>query len=111
MTAQSWWRNACFHSTGIRSSPLRLQSRTRVIIDKEPPISGKILTCFGNGCIADHKVTPEFIAKLKKGQMLQIQATKLDNTAITFHLPLTDDSGNSFQKANDGPPTGPKEFE
>jgi invasion protein IalB len=89
-------------------SPLRLQSRTRIIIDKEPPISGKVLTCIANGCIADHEVTPEFVAKLKKGQMLQIQATNLANTAITFHLPLADNSGNSFQEANDGPPTDPK---
>lgn len=92
-------------------SPLRLQSRSRIIIDKEPPISGKVLTCIANGCIADHKVTAEFVAKLKKGQMLQIQATSLANTAITFHLPLADNSGNSFQKANDGPPTDPKAFE
>ena len=92
-------------------SALRLQSRTRIIIDKEPPISGKVLTCIANGCIADHEVTPEFVAKLKKGQMLQIQATNLANTAITFHLPLADNSGNSFQKANDGPPTDPKVFE
>jgi invasion protein IalB len=92
-------------------SPLRLQSRTRIIIDKQPPISGKVLTCSANGCIADHEVTPEFVAKLKRGQMLQIQATTLANTAIAFDLPLADNSGNSFQKANDGPPTDPKVFE
>jgi invasion protein IalB len=89
-------------------SPLQLQSRTRIIIDNERPISGKVLICSGNGCIADYEATPEFIAKLKKGQMLQIQATDLANTAITFHLPLADNSGNSFQKANDGPPTDRK---
>ena len=29
----------------------------------------------------------------------------------SFPLPLVDSSGNSFQKANDGPPTDPKVFE
>jgi invasion protein IalB len=92
-------------------SPLKLQSSTRIIIDKEPPISGKVLICIANGCIADHEVTPEFVAKLKKGRMLQIQATNLATAPITFHLPLADNSGNSFQKANEGPPTDPKVFE
>jgi invasion protein IalB len=88
-------------------SPLRLQSDTRIMIDNGPPISGKVVICITNGCTADYEATPEFITKLKNGQMLQIQATNLANTAITFRLPLADNSGNSFQKANDGPPTYP----
>ncbi len=88
-------------------SPLQLQSRTGIAIDEEPPISGTVSVCVANGCNADYEATPEFITKLKKGQMLQIQATNLANAAITFHLPLADNSGNSFQKANDGPPTYP----
>jgi invasion protein IalB len=93
-------------------SPLQLQYGTRIVIDKEPPINGPFVTCFNNGsCIADYEATPELVGKLKKGQMLQIQAVNLAAAAITFQLPLSDNSGNSFQKANEGPPTDPKVFE
>jgi invasion protein IalB len=92
-------------------SPLQLQFGTRLIVDQDPPISGAFFTCFANGCMADYEATPELVAKLKKGQMLQIQAINLAANAITFPLPLADTSGNSFQKANDGPPTDPKVFE
>jgi invasion protein IalB len=92
-------------------SPLQLQYGTRIIIDKEPAISGAFFTCFANGCMADYEATPELVGKLKKGQMLQIQAINLAAAAITFPLPLTDNSGNSFIKANEGPPTDPKVFE
>lgn len=92
-------------------SPLQLQYGTRIIIDKEPAISGAFFTCFANGCMADYEATPELVGKLKKGQMLMIQAINLAAAAISFPLPLADNSGNSFQKANEGPPTDPKVFE
>jgi invasion protein IalB len=92
-------------------SPLQLQYGTRIVIDKEAPISGAFFTCFANGCMADYEATPELVSKLKKGQMLQIQAINLAAAAITFPLPLADNSGNSFMKANEGPPTDPKVFE
>jgi invasion protein IalB len=92
-------------------SPLQLQYGTRIVIDKEAPITGAFFTCFANGCMADYEATPELVSKLKKGQMLQIQAINLAAAAITFPLPLSDTSGNSFQKANEGPPTDPKVFE
>jgi invasion protein IalB len=92
-------------------SPLQLQYGTRIVIDKDAPISGAFFTCFANGCMADYEATPELVSKLKKGQMLQIQAINLAAAAITFPLPLTDNSGNSFMKANEGPPTDPKVFE
>jgi invasion protein IalB len=92
-------------------SPLQLKYGTRIVIDKEAPISGEFFTCFANGCMADYVATPELVGKLKKGQMLQIQAINLAAAAITFPLPLADTSGNSFLKANEGPPTDPKVFE
>ena len=89
----------------------QLQFGTRLIIDAGQPISGAFFTCFANGCMADYEATPELVSKLKKGQMLQIQAINLAAAAITFPLPLADTSGNSFLKANEGPPTDPKVFE
>ena len=89
-------------------SPLQLQYGARIVIDKEPPISSAFFTCFANGCMADYEATPELVDKLKKGRMLQIQAINLAAAAITFPLPLADNSGNTFQKANEGAPTDPK---
>ncbi len=92
--------------------PLQLKYGARIVIDKEPPISGVFVTCFANGtCIADYEATPELVGKLKKGQMLEMQAINLASAAITFPMPLSDNSGNSFQKANEGPATDPKVFE
>ncbi len=87
-------------------SPLQLQYGTRIIIDQQPAISGPFFTCFANGCMADYEATPDLIGKLKKGQMLTIQAINLAANAISFPLPLQD-----FAKANEGPPTDPKVFE
>jgi invasion protein IalB len=92
-------------------SPLQLQYGTRIIIDKDPAISGAFFTCFANGCMADYEATPELVGKLKKGQMLVIQAINLAAAAVSFPLPLADNTGNSFAKANEGPPTDPKVFE
>jgi invasion protein IalB len=87
-------------------SPLQLQYGTRVIIDQQQPLTGPFFTCFANGCMADYEATPDMIGKLKKGQVLTIQAINLAGNAISFPLPLAD-----FQKANEGPPTDPKVFE
>jgi invasion protein IalB len=91
-------------------NPLQMQYGTRIIIDKEPAISGAFFTCFANGCMADYEATPDFVGKLKKGQTLIVQAMNLA-AAISFPLPLVDSSGNSFAGANEGPPTDPKVFE
>jgi invasion protein IalB len=91
-------------------SSLQMQYGARLIIDNEPPISS-FSTCFANACMADYEATPELVGKLKKGQMLQIQATNLAAAAITFPLPLADSSGNSFTRANEGPPTDSKVFQ
>ena len=87
-------------------SPLQLKYGTRLIIDQQDPMQAQFFTCFSNGCMADYQGTPELIAKLKKGQMLTIQAINLAGSPISFPLPLTD-----FGKANEGPPTDPKVFE
>jgi invasion protein IalB len=68
-------------------SPLQLQHGARLIIDKEPAISTTFSKCFASACMADYEATPELLSKLKKGQLLQIQATSLAAAAgITFRL-------------------------
>jgi hypothetical protein len=76
----------------------------RIIIDMEPAIGGAV-TCSSTTCSLDYEATPELVDKLKKGQILQIQAGSI----IPFLLPLVDSSGNNFAGANEGPPTDPKE--
>ena len=48
----------------------------------------------------------DMVAKMKKGQMLTIQAINMQGTPISLPLPL-----NDFAKAYDGPATDPKAFE
>ena len=68
--------------------PHRLSTRNR-------RSAGAFFTCFANGCMADYEATPELVGKLKKGQMLVIQAINLAATAISFPLPLTDNTGTA----------------
>jgi invasion protein IalB len=90
---------------------VQLQYGARLIIDQDQPISGAFFTCFANGCMADFQATPELITRLKRGQTLQLRAIDEAGTAVTFPLPLSDASGNSFRRANEGPPSDPKVFE
>jgi invasion protein IalB len=83
-----------------------VQPGTRVIIDQGQPVNGPYVICFTNGCMADYEVNPDMLGKLKKGQTLTVQAINGANQPISLPLPLAE-----FAKANDGPPTDPKELE
>ena len=85
---------------------VQLQYGTRIIIDNDQPSSAQFLTCFNSGCISDYEGTPELIAKLKKGQTLNIQAINLSGKPISFPVPLAD-----FAKVNEGPSMDPKTLE
>jgi invasion protein IalB len=89
---------------------MKLVHGTRMYIDSNPPAQSPYFICFTNGCMADYDVTPELIANLKKGQNLVIQAINASGAALTLPLPLQE-TGGSFAKAYDGPPTDPKQFE
>jgi invasion protein IalB len=92
--------------------PVQLPYGARIVIDKEPALTGAFFTCFPNGCMAEFEGTAELIGKLKKGQTLSLQAINLAGNPFSFPLPLAADStGNSFAKANEGPPIDPKVFE
>jgi invasion protein IalB len=101
--------------------PVRLLNGARIVIDKEPAFGPvPYFTCFPNGCVAEFDGTigfpqnmtmNDFVAKLKKGQTLGLQAVNLAGNEFTLPVPLTDNAGNSFIKANEGPPTDPKVLE
>ena len=89
---------------------MQLVHGTRVIVDNNPPLQSPYVICFANGCMSDYDVTPELLANMKKGQNLVVQAINSNGAPLTLPLPLQE-SGSSFAKAYDGPPTDPKQFE
>ncbi|WP_035638154.1 invasion associated locus B family protein [Bradyrhizobium sp. ORS 375] len=89
---------------------MQLQPGTRIVVDNNQAQQSGYVICFQNGCMSDYEATPDFVASLKKGQTLYVQAINSNGTALTLPLPLQE-GNSSFAKAYDGPPTDPKEFE
>jgi invasion protein IalB len=85
---------------------MQLAHGTRMIIDQEQPVQEPYKICFPVGCMSDYPVTDDLVGKMKKGQMLTVQAINMQGTPISLPLPLVD-----FAKAYDGPATDPKVFE
>ena len=89
---------------------LSVSTGTRLIVDQIAPLQMPFMTCAplspNMGCIAQYDATADLVTKLKKGQMLTIQAVNLQNQIVSFPLALAD-----FQKANEGPATDPKVYE
>jgi invasion protein IalB len=89
---------------------MQLVHGTRIIVDGNPPQQSPYVICFANGCMSDYEATPELLANMKKGQNLVVQAINSNGAPLTLPLPLQE-TGGSFAKAYDGPPTDPKVFE
>jgi invasion protein IalB len=90
----------------ILPTRLLLPPGTRVTVDSNPPSDGPFIICAPEFCMSQHEVTDDFVAKLKAGQTLQIQAINDQKQTVSYLLPLAD-----FAKAHDGPPTDPKILE
>jgi invasion protein IalB len=90
----------------ILPTRLLLPPGTRVTVDANPPSDGPFIICAPEFCMAQHEVTEDFVAKLKAGQTLQVQAINDQKQTVSYLLPLAD-----FAKAHDGPPTDPKVLE
>jgi invasion protein IalB len=88
-----------------------LQHGTRLIVDQGTPQTAPFVTCLPpvvppGGCIADYDATADLINRMKKAQVLTVQAIHMNGQAMSPQLDLKD-----FAKAYDGPPTDPKVFE
>lgn len=88
-----------------------LQHGSRVVIDNKDPLTAPFVVCLAFGCMADLPGTPDLVTKLKTGQVLTIQAVNMGGNVFGLPMPLTDNAGVSFVKANEGPPTDPKVVE
>jgi invasion protein IalB len=92
---------------------VQLQPGTRMIIDQGKEegetLSAPFMFCGPQAplCFSQYEASPDTVAKLKKSQMVTIQAVPLNaHQAISIPLPTAAD----FTKAYDGPPTDPKVF-
>ncbi len=90
---------------------VQLQVGTRMIIDQGTPATAPYVTCLPpvvppGGCIADYEATADIIGRMKKGQVLTVQAIHMNNQPMSPQLDLKD-----FAKAYDGAPTDPKVYE
>jgi invasion protein IalB len=88
-----------------------LQHGTRLIVDQGQPATSPFVTCLPpvvppGGCIADYEASADMINRMKKGQLLTVQAIHMNGQAMSPQMELKD-----FAKAYDGPPTDPKVFE
>ena len=88
-----------------------LQHGTRLIVDTGQPATAPFVTCLPpvvppGGCIADYEATADMIGRMKKSQILTVQAIHMNAQAMSPQLDLKD-----FAKAFDGPATDPKVFE
>ena len=88
-----------------------LQHGTRLIVDQGAPATSPFVTCLPpvvppGGCIADYEASVDLINRMKKSQILTVQAIHMNGQAMSPQMDLKD-----FAKAYDGPPTDPKVFE
>ena len=74
-------------------------------VDDEKPIKMEYSFCTEVGCVAETVATAEVIAKLKKGNRLDIGTMSLNQKRIGFRVPLS-----GFSRAYDGPPIDRKVY-
>jgi invasion protein IalB len=88
-----------------------LQHGTRLIVDQGTPATSPFVTCLPpvvppGGCIADYEASVDLINRMKKSQVVTVQAIHMNGQAMSPQLDMKD-----FAKAYDGPATDPKVFE
>jgi len=81
---------------------------TRVMIDNDEQFAqvAPFTVCTNSGCIAQIESDVNGVARLKKGQMLYMQAFSMQQNVMTLSIPLAE-----FAQAYDGPPADPKQIE
>lgn len=81
---------------------------TRVMIDNDEQFAqvAPFTVCTNSGCIAQLESDVNGVARMKKGQMLYMQAFSMQQNVMTLSIPLAE-----FAQAYDGPPADPKQIE
>ncbi len=75
------------------------------IDDDKKPIKLKYAICHAGGCTAETPLTPEILAKLRKGKQMMVAAFNVLGQPIGFPVPLT-----GFAKAYAGKPVDMKKY-
>ena len=88
-----------------------LQHGAHLTIDHGRPVTAPFVTCLPpvvppGGCIADQDATASLINRIKKGQVLTVEAIHMNGQTMSPQLDL-----KNFAKAYDGPPIDPKAFQ
>lgn len=81
---------------------VQLKYGTRLVVYRTDPLQSPYVTCANTSCISDYEATPEFLASMKAGQALVVQAIDQSGKPFNATLSLTD-----FWAALDGLP-GPR---
>jgi invasion protein IalB len=85
---------------------MQLPQGARAVMDQEQPISGRYVMCLPHGCMADFEIDAAFRGKAKKAQSIVLQGINLNGQMASYPMPLAE-----FAKANEGPPTDPKQVD
>jgi invasion protein IalB len=78
----------------------------RAVVDGGEPIRSPLARCRPNGCDADYVIAEDFVARMKGGQALIVEANNDAGRSIRPAVPLA-----GFAKTHEGPPARPKEME
>jgi invasion protein IalB len=85
---------------------MSLQPGIRIVLDQTPPQQMRYEVCMPNACFAQMEVQPDFIARLKRGQNLNIQVVNMTGRAISLAMTLA-----GFGSSYDGQPVDPRAYE
>jgi invasion protein IalB len=85
---------------------MQLPQGARATLDQEQPIAGRYIMCLPQGCMADFDIDAAFVGRVKKAQNILLQGINLNGQMASYSIPMAE-----FAKANEGPPTDPKELE
>jgi invasion protein IalB len=77
---------------------MSIQPGTRIVVDKDQPISAPYVVCPSNGCKADYQASASLIERLRNGRAIAVQGINGQGGAISLVVPLA-----GFAGAYDGP--------
>ncbi len=81
-------------------SGMGLPFGTRLIVDQQKPLTAPYVYCEISGCVADYKITTEFLKRLQKATKVVIQGIDMQGKMLSYTVSFA-----GFAKAYSGPGT------